>query len=107
MKKLNMNESAVLENLSCIPGIVNHSKIEIERNIDNAKIFFKLENDSTALNKLLNEYPLLITNFSSDMNKIEFYFNLYMNMSKEDFSDLANKFPLIMTCSVNILYIIQ
>jgi hypothetical protein len=60
----------------------------------------RLDNKDSELKSLLLEYPILISNLTSDINKIEFYFKLYLEMSKEDLYSYAVKFPLILTATV-------
>lgn len=90
------SESEVIETLSCIPNITEVSATKIESNIKNVKEFFPNLNHKD----LLFEYPLLISNFTSDLTKFEFYFKLYLEMSREDISTLATTFPLLMTATV-------
>ena len=92
----NFSESEINETLSCIPNIVDFSSTRIEANVNNVKNLFT-EVDHT---KLFFDYPLLITNFTSDINKIEFYFKLYLEMTRDDLLQLAKKFPLILTATV-------
>jgi hypothetical protein len=92
----NFSESEINETLSCIPNIVDFSSTRIEANVNNVKNFFT-EVDHT---KLFFDYPLLITNFTSDINKIEFYFKLYLEMTRDHLLQLAKKFPLILTATV-------
>lgn len=49
------------------------------------------------------EYPILIPNLSSDIHKLEFYFNLYLEINKEEFHSIARKFPLLLTATVKII----
>lgn len=76
---------------------------KVEKNISTTKEFYKIEQEE-ALKNLFIQYPLLITNLTSDLPKILFYFNLYLEMSKEDFVSLAERFPLILTITVNKLF---
>jgi hypothetical protein len=98
LKKLipDFSESEINETLSCIPHIIDLSSTKIEANVNNAKNFFS----GVDQKKLFFDYPLLITNFTSDLNKIEFYFKLYQEMTKDDLLKLAKKFPLILTATV-------
>jgi hypothetical protein len=93
------SELEVVESLSCIPNIVDLNASRVESNIKAVREFF------TNLNhkELLFDYPLLISSFTSDLTKFEFYFKLYLEMSKEDILEIAHKFPLIMTATVNYL----
>jgi hypothetical protein len=91
------SEKEIVETLSCIPNVVELSANKVEANISNVKNFFT----GVDHKKLLFDYPLLITNFTHDLNKVEFYFKLYLEMTKEDLLQLANKFPLIMTATVS------
>jgi hypothetical protein len=53
------------------------------------------------LNKLFIDYPTIIANFKN-IERIEFYMNLYYEMSKEDFHKLVTRNPLLLIADVII-----
>ncbi len=97
------SESEVLDVLSCIPNTVELEVKKITENLEEIRNYFKI--DTTELKNVMIDYPILITNVSSDIHKLEFYFNLYMEMNKEDLYQLVRKFPLLLTATVNINFL--
>jgi hypothetical protein len=71
---------------------------KVQENISNLREYLKISPE--AFNNLIIEYPILISNLTSDINKLAFYFNLYSEMNKEDFFALITKFPLILITTV-------
>jgi len=100
---LNFSESEVLDVLSCIPNSVEYEVKKISENLEVIRNYFKL--DASELKNVLINYPILICNVSSDIHKLEFYFNLYLEMNKEDFYKLVMKFPLLLTATVNLIFL--
>ncbi len=99
----NFSESEILDVLSCIPNVVEYEVKKISENLEVVRNYFKL--DTSELKNVLIHYPILICNVSSDIHKLEFYFNLYVEMNKEDFYKLVMKFPLLLTATVNLIFI--
>ncbi len=99
-KFLNFSESEALDVLSCIPNSVELSLNKISENLEEIRNFFKLED--AELKTILMEYPILISNKTSDIHKLEFYFNLYLEINKEEFYQLARRFPLLLIATVKI-----
>jgi len=99
----NFSESEALDVLSCIPNAVEYEINKISENLDVIRNYFKL--DTSELKNVLLNYPILICNVSSDIHKLEFYFNLYIEMNKEDFYKLVMKFPLLLTATVNLIFL--
>ena len=99
----NFSESEILDVLSCIPNVVEYEVKKISENLEVIRNYFKL--DTSELKNVLIHYPILICNVSSDIHKLEFYFNLYVEMNKEDFYKLVMKFPLLLTATVNLIFL--
>ena len=100
---MNLTNEEVLDILTCIPHAVELTRKRILENLELIKTYFKI--DPSELKKVIIEYPLLISNSTSDIHKLEFYFNFYIEMNKEDFNSLTRKFPLLLTATVYILSI--
>lgn len=99
----NFSESEILDVLSCVPNVVEYEVKKISENLEVIRNYFKL--DTSELKNVLIHYPILICNVSSDIHKLEFYFNLYVEMNKEDFYKLVMKFPLLLTATVNLIFL--
>lgn len=97
---LKLSEVEACDVLACIPNIIELTSKKIESNIASIQEFYNFSPEN--LKSFLIEYPILISNFTKDISKIQFYFKLYLEMSKEDFHSLAVKSPLILTCAVII-----
>jgi hypothetical protein len=99
------------EILACIPNIVELTEETVLENINKIKNIFKFtdgDKDNNSLNNFLSAYPILVTNISPDMPKIEFYFNLYLGISKTQFQEFIESFPLLVTVNVdNVLNIFR
>ena len=91
--------------MACIPNIIELPINKIEQNIESVENLFKLDKEN--LKSILIDYPFLISKLSSDLTKVEFYFKLYLEMSKEEFINLAKQFPLLLTSTVIFLFINQ
>ena len=65
--------------------------------IDNITLIRKYFND-----EILKEYPILLTRVQN-AEKVQFYLNLYFNLSKEDFIELVKRFPILLSAEVIIL----
>jgi hypothetical protein len=74
---------------------------KISENLENLKTFFKVED--SKLKSIIQEYPIILSNLTTDIHKLEFYFNLYLEMNKESFHEMATKFPLLLTATVKKL----
>jgi hypothetical protein len=104
-KQLNFGEKELLETLSCISNVVDKKEKEILDNLTNLRKFYN-DYSNEQIMKLIFDYPIIITNMCKDMDKVIFYFNLYLEISKDNFYKLVDKFPLLLIVEVNyiILY---
>jgi hypothetical protein len=84
--------------MCCIPNVVEISAKKLEENVSQIQKFFNI--DFETLKNYIFEYPILISSFTSDLNKLEFYFKLYLDMTHDDLVNLVKKFPLLLTAKV-------
>ena len=93
-----MSDEEVNDIISCIPTIIELTSSKVDKNLNEIKDFLNLED--TELRKLVIEYPILISNFTSDIKKFEFYFKLYSDMKRDDLVKLCKSFPLLLIATV-------
>jgi hypothetical protein len=96
---LALDKPAILDILSCIPEIAKLEPKKVLLNLKHIKDYLQCE--QTKVNQFLIDYPTVIANYRN-IERIEFYMNLYFEMSKEEFTTLLNRFPLLFTADVNI-----
>ena len=99
---MNLSEQEVLDILTCIPNSVELSVDKVSENLELLKTYLNVED--SELKSIIIEYPILITNLTADIHKLEFYFNLYLDINKETFNQMGRKFPLLLTATVRSLY---
>ncbi len=91
LEELKFEKKDILDILICIPEI---TRMELRNVINNIKTIRKYFSDD-----ILKEYPILITK-SDNSEKVQFYMNLYVDMSLEEYIDLVKKFPLLLMANV-------
>ena len=91
-----LSQFEVNEIISCIPKLNELTSKKIITNFNRIRNFFV----NSDIKSLILDYPVLTSNFTPEPEKLEFYFKLYMNMSKDELLSLATNFPLLMTASV-------
>jgi hypothetical protein len=97
MKELNLEKPAVLDILTCIPEIVKIEPKKVCLNIKQLKAYLRPDD----LIKLIIDYPIVIPNYKN-IERIEFYMNLYFEMNKDEFYNMVMKFPLLLIADVKI-----
>jgi histone acetyltransferase (RNA polymerase elongator complex component) len=95
-EKFKFTKNEILDILCCIPEIARIEERNICQNIEIVRKYFS--------DDILKQYPLLITS-AHNAEKVLFYLNLYLEMSREEFTELIKKFPILLTAEVG-LYLI-
>jgi hypothetical protein len=91
---LKFTKGEILDLLSCIPEIAKMQESKVINNISLIRKYFNHE--------ILKEYPILLARVQN-ADKVNFYLNLYFDLSKEDFNELVKRFPILLSADVIIL----
>ncbi len=88
-----MQEFKINQNYLKLKEFFNNNSDNSDNNSDNR------DNHQLLLTMII-EYPMLLSKCVSSTEKLYSYFKLYLDMSKEEFINIAIKFPLLLTVDV-------
>jgi hypothetical protein len=92
-EKLKFTKAETLDLLCCTPELAKMEERHVLDNIPTIRKYFTEE--------ILKEYPVLLAR-AQNADKSQFYLNLYLGVTKEDFNDIIKRFPILLTAEVII-----
>ena len=103
-EKFGFTKKEALDIVGCIPDIIFSNDTHLVNNYNFIRDFSELETD--IVNKLIFEYPsILVKTKSESFNRIELYFQIYINYTKKDLQKLIEKNPLLFIIDVKFFFI--
>lgn len=98
-EKFGFTKKEALDIVGCIPDIIFSNDTHLINNYNFIKDFSELETEK--VNKLIFDYPsILVKTKSESFNRIELYFQIYINYTKKDLQKLIEKNPLLFIIDV-------
>lgn len=103
LNEFELKNEDIIDIIACVPTIIDKEELDITQNFSNLKKFYP-DYSAVQIKDLIINYPIYLTNFCTDLEKVMTYFKTYAEIEEGQFRGLVEKFPLLLTVEVNLAF---